>query len=120
MPEHLKKRVVSPKISPESADFLADLPWGEASPLVDDLITRHRVAVEKSEGKPPGTFEILYLYEVVSDLIQALERRRDYHPETGIDDGGTHWTEAEASLHRFLNRVWDEIRTQELFIEDPA
>jgi len=103
-----KKRTISPKVSPETADFLRALPWGQASPLVDHLLTQYRILLEQSEGKPSGTLEILSVYNAVSDAIQTLEARRD------LGDG---FSGAERELYEWLEEAWGRLRDSPLFYE---
>ena len=73
-------------------------------------------AMQQSTGIP-GQLECLLVYNALSEAIKSLEYDRDINPNTGMEDEETHWTPAQASLHRLLNCWWDEIRRHELFTE---
>jgi len=108
LPDDEKKQPVGLKISPESAELLRNLPWGQSSPLVDHLLTQHRILLEQSEGKPSGTLEILSVYNAASDAIQTLQARRDL---------GEGLSGAERELLEWLEEAWGRLREIPLFYE---
>lgn len=62
------------------------------------------------------SFECDLVYNAISEAIQRLERERDFNPD-GVEDDDFHWSQEQASLHRLLNRFWDEIRAETAFKE---
>lgn len=74
--------------------------------------------VQFALGHTPGTDACLIAYYAITEAIQRLERRRDYHPETGeLNMEEFFWTPQEAQLHTLLNEFWDRIRREPLFTE---
>jgi hypothetical protein len=117
------KRATQPRtktgytIQPEHYCLLQAMSSVEKNACLDAGLNISIPAFKQSAGAPAGTRECLLVYHALGNAIEAIERARDYHPESSYEDGGEHWTDEQRALHTLLNRMWDEIHRDALFTE---